>query len=529
MASYFSISFFACILPVVVLAYAIVPKRVRWALLLAASYLFIFYLSKWLIVFVWASTLSVYALARWIGYLYGVRNQEVKQVKRAQKKEIRARYKNKARWVLVLAILLNVGILVALKYLGFFGSVLSWAFAPFGVEVSLPTIGISFYTLMAISYMVDVYREKAPADKNLGRVALYLSFFPQIMEGPISRYGETANALMQGNPLTRAGLYAGTLRILVGFAKKLIVADRLDPFVGAVFDSYQNYDGGIIVLAAVLYTFQLYCDFAGTIDVAVGMGTLFNVELPENFSQPFFSKTTSEFWQRWHITLGSWLKDYVFYPVSFSKMCKNLSTKARKRFGRQVGPLLVSSIALFCVWFGNGLWHGAGSQYLAFGMYYFVLIVGGGFMELGAQRAVAAGRLNRETTPYKAFRIARTLCLVFLGEMIFRSNSVQDALAMIVRIGQTFTLNGIASGVPLHMGVDGMSLDAHDFLIAALGIVIVLVFDAVKEHGIPVLSRIAAQGTFVRWAVWIALLAIVVVFSAYGYGYVPVDPMYAQF
>ena len=307
------------------------------------------------------------------------------------KREIREACKRKNRRIVFAAVVANIGILAVLKYSGFFGLSLASALAAFGISIdlSIPSfalpIGISFYTLMAVSYVVDVYRERTKADKNLGHVALFLAFFPGIMEGPLSRYNDVAPSLIAGEPLNRKNLYAGTLRIMWGMAKKIIVADRLNAFVKPVFDNYGSYDGGVIALAAILYTIQLYCDFSGTMDVALGMGRVFNVTLPENFRQPFFSRTASEFWQRWHITLGLWFKDYVYYPISLSKPCKMLTTKARKRFGNRYGPLLASSVALFCVWIGNGLWHGAGSQYIFFGLYYFVLIMAGGLIELHAR------------------------------------------------------------------------------------------------------------------------------------------------
>lgn len=179
------------------------------------------------------------------------------------------------------------------------------------------------------------------------------------MEGPIWRYREASGSLFDGSPVTYSSLYDGTMRIMFGIAKKMIVADRLNAFVKPVFDAYESYDGGVIALAAILYTVQLYCDFSGTIDVSLGMGRVFGVAIPENFRQLFFSKSPSEFWQRWHITLGLWFKDYLYYPVSLSAPCKALSKWGRKRLGKRRGMLLSGSLALFCVWFANGLWHGA--------------------------------------------------------------------------------------------------------------------------------------------------------------------------
>ena len=158
--------------------------------------------------------------------------------------------------------------------------------------------------------------------------------------------------------------------------KKVIIADRLNPLVKNVFNHYTDFDGGVIALAAVCYTVQLYMDFSGSMDAVTGTAQILGVTMPENFRQPFFSKTISEFWKRWHITLGTWFKDYVFYPVVTLKPLEKLTSAARKRLGNHYGPLLASAVALFCVWFCNGLWHGAAELSL-FGMYHFVLILGG--------------------------------------------------------------------------------------------------------------------------------------------------------
>ncbi|MDO4537103.1 MAG: MBOAT family O-acyltransferase [Coriobacteriales bacterium] len=498
-------------------------------MLLVASYAFLYHLSGRVIGFTLVTTLSVYALGLGMGRVYEARDGELAQVKRG-KKAIKERYKKRARWVLVAGIAINMGILFALNYLGFFGKVTNAILGLFSMHADIrplrigTPLGISFYTLMAVSYLVDVYRETIKPDRHLGRVALFLSFFPQIMEGPICRYGQTAQALTEGKPLTRAGLYEGSVRMLVGFVMKLVIADRLNSLVGMIFKSYNHLDGGVIMLGAVFYTLQLYCDFAGTMHVALGMGRFFGVTLPENFRQPFFSKTASEFWQRWHITLGAWFKDYVFYPVSFSKLCKSLSTKARKRFGRQIGPLLVSSIALFCVWFGNGLWHGAGTQYLLFGMYYFVLIVAGGFLEIPAQAFAAKHELDRDKGLYAGLRVARTLCLIFVGELMFRSDSARDAFAMLARMVTNFSFEGIANGA-----LFGIHFVPADLAIALLTLVGVFALDAVKERGGTPLASLCSKSLLVRWGVWFALFMFVLIFGAYGAGYVPVDPMYAQF
>ncbi|CAK7029688.1 MAG: hypothetical protein PEGG_01237 [Paraeggerthella hongkongensis] len=529
MTSYYSALFFTAFLPIAVMLYGIAPRRFRWAVLLLASYGFFFALSGALVAFVALSTVVVYACARMIDANLEKKNRQPAKAS-SGKREMREACKRKNRRIVAGAVVINIGILAVLKYSGFFGVSLASVLAAFGISVDLAIpsfalpIGISFYTLMAVSYVMDVYRERTKADKNLGHVALFLAFFPGIMEGPLSRYNDIAPSLTAGEPLNRKNLYAGTLRIVWGMAKKIIVADRLNAFVKPVFDNYGSYDGGVIALAAILYTIQLYCDFSGTMDVALGMGRVFNVALPENFRQPFFSRTASEFWQRWHITLGLWFKDYVYYPISLSKPCKLLTTKARKRFGNRYGPLLASAVALFCVWIGNGLWHGAGSQYIFFGLYYFVLIMVGGLIEPQCARVAQHFGINRDRWSYRALQTARTLVIIFIGELFFRSSSLEAGLAMVGRIAGNFTIEAFTTGSALQIG-----FGVGDGIIVALFMMLVLVVGVAKERGCNVWEWVAARRAPMRWGLVILLFVGTVTFGAYGIGYMPVDPMYAQF
>ena len=529
MFSYFTPTFICLFLPLTMIVYELFPQRFRWAVLLAASYAFVLLVSKHLAIFLVVTVAITYVFGRALGIQLEHRDARLAEEPQS-KRDILAACKKRMNALLAGGIIINFSILIALKYLGFLGEIVSAVCALLGFDVMLVvprigvTIGISFYTLMAVSYLVDVFREMVPVDRNPLRIALFLGFFPQIMEGPICRYDQTATALWSGAPITRESFYRGTLRIVVGFAKKFIVANRLELFVKPVFDHYQNYDGGIVALAAIAYTIQLYFDFSGCMDVALGTGTIFGVKLPENFRQPLLSKTASEFWQRWHITLGTWFKDYIYYPVSLSAPMRTLTKKARKAFGNRYGPMLTGSIALFCVWFANGLWHGAGSQYLFFGMYYFVLILAGGLIDPVAHTLAQKLGVNRESLPYRVFRIARTLLVIFVGELFFRANGLDAGLTMFGQIATGFTLDSLASGAAFHIGMDGA-----DWLIAALFVLLVFANNIAQEHGHDSLAFFAGKGTIVRWAAWIALFLAIVVFGAYGLGYVPVNPMYAQF
>ena len=529
MSSFFTITFIGVYLPLVMLAHTLAPQKARGMVLLIASYLFVYLRSGWSLVYLIETTLVTYGFARGMGHQFAQRD-ELLATSTQPKREIKQRFRKRARILLQVGIVWNLWLLIALNYLEFFADVALSILEFFGIEMSVtvpmshPPVGISFYTLMALSYLFDVYREMIPSDKNLGRVALYLCFFPHILEGPFARYNQTAHAIWNGNRIRVDSIYPALLRMAIGYYKKIVIADRLNLYVATVFADYASFDGPILAIGAVLFTIQLYCDFAGCMDIALGVAMLFGAEYPENFRHPFASQTTSEFWQRWHITLGQWFKDYVYYPVSLSKPLKRLTTKARKRWGNRYGPILASGVALFCVWFCNGLWHGAGSQYLFFGMYYFVIIWLGGFIEPAAHAWALKHNIKRSRMPYRAFRVARTLVIVFIGELFFRAPSFSAGLAMFHTILTNHSLEYITSGQ-----IFDVLLNRADFVVALGAFVFVLLADHACDQGKNPSTYLCAQSTVVRWGLWILLIMFNVIFGAYGFGYVTVDPMYAQF
>lgn len=529
MSSYYSLTFILLFLPLTLMAYGAALRKGRGYVLLFASWAFFWYLSGVLIAYLIVAIIVTYACGRAMASLF-VRRDALLAESAEDGRRVRMECKRRARLVLVVGLLVNVGILFMLKYVPFFWAVTQTLLKPFDIVLPQVTktlkapIGISFYTLMAASYLVDVYRETIQADANLARIGLYLSFFPHIMEGPICRYGQIAHTLWAGESPKRDNLFRGSFRILLGVAKKVVVADRLNAFITVVFDSHQAYDGGVIAFTAILYTLQLYCDFAGTMDVALGVAQMFGVEMPENFRQPFFSRTASEFWQRWHITLGAWFKDYVYYPIALSKPCKSLTRRARKRFGNRYGPILPSLFALLVVWLCNGLWHGAGSQYVLFGLYYFVVLAVGRLVEPMARFMALRFGIDRECALYRVMQTARTLVIVFVGELLFRANGCRAGLAMLAKAVRSFTLVSFANGSVFTHG-----LDRADCLIVVVMAAFMLIEDVIKERGTGIVASVSQRGAALRWATWVAVFLFIVVFGAYGPGYAPVNPMYAQF
>lgn len=527
---YCSALYLAVFLPITLLIYAFTSKKKRWLVLLIASYIFFLSLSGKLIVYLLFSTLSIHYFGLWLDKINKTRDEKLELCSKDEKKEIKEEYKKKSYKIVLFVVLIHIGLLVALKYTGFFGENLNSLLGVLGVsfrfkipKIIVP-IGISFYTLQGLSYIIDVYKGKINADDNLGRLALFMAFFPSIMEGPICRYSDTSEALYDGKSLTYKNLSFGAQRILWGLMKKMVIADRLNPFIEKIFCEYSNLDGGVILIGAIFYTIQLYMDFSGTIDVVIGSAEMFGITLPENFRQPFFSKNISDFWTRWHITLGTWFRDYIFYPVSLSKPMKKVTLVSRKVLGNHYGPLLAGSIALFLVWISNGLWHGAAWTYVFFGMYHFVLIVLGNVFTPLIQKICNKIHVNRMSKPYVMIQIVKTTVLVIFGELFFRANTLAGGFTMFKKIFTDFSLNSIHNGSLFKLGCD-----RADFLIIGIVLLIIFVSSVLKEKGINIREKVSKENIVVRWTLYYILILIIIVFGAYGFGYAPVDPIYANF
>lgn len=515
--AYHLIIYFAVFLPVTVLVYQLVPSKYRFIVLLLADYIFFWLISGKLLLYLVGATLVTYGIGRWMDSPKVSEGVDAKAVTRRR------------RLILALGIVANLLVLVVLKYTNFVGANVAKLIGAFGMQLEykpvkfMVPIGISFYTLEIISYLTDVYRKKINAETNLARIALYLSFFPQIMEGPIARYDETAYDLYAGRGISFDNLKFGCQRILWGLFKKIVIADRVYAAVSYIFESYEQLDGSIALVGAIAYTVQLYMEFSGCMDIIIGSGEIFGIKLPENFRQPFAAKTASEFWRRWHITLGTFFKDYIFYSVSLAKPVKKLAKKVKEKCGRSVSKFVAPSIALFCVWICNGLWHGAKWTFIFYGMYYFVLIFIENITEEPIAKLAAKLHINREGRVYRAFQSVKMLIIIIMGEMFFRADTLKDGFAMFGRIFSDFHITD------LFKNILNLKMDAYEIIVAFIGVVAVTVVGVLRERGVHIREKVAGWKLPVRWVLWYAGIMVVMMFGAYGSGYTVVDLIYAGY
>ena len=341
------------------LAYYLLPKRVQWVILLLASCAFYLAGGIGAMVYLLYTTVTTYIAGRWLGAL----NQK------RQGSQAGAKLKRRKKAIVAVTAAANFGLLFMVKYWDATAQAMDnlTGLALPRLDLLLP-LGLSFYMFQSMGYVIDCYRGKYPPQRNIAKYALFVSFFPQMVQGPISRFNQLGPQLTQPHPFCADQVKYGIQLAMWGYLKKLVIADRAAVVVNTVFQTPENYGGAMTAIAVGFYCVQLYCDFSGGIDITRGVAQLFGIDLAENFRRPVFAVSLTDYWRRWHITLGSWMKDYVFYPISLSKPFARLGKFTRRRIGGRLGKIIPTSLATFLVYFIIGIWHGANFRYIAFGL-----------------------------------------------------------------------------------------------------------------------------------------------------------------
>lgn len=526
MIGYTTFAFFALYFGITFVLYHLFPQKAKWCVLLLGSYVFYFISCKGHIWQIIAATVIIWLVGMWLQKLNDAFKAKKKGLPRDEKKVLKKKYTSYKRGVLALGVLSTLGILLACKYHGFFIDTANHFFGTNAryLKVVQP-LGISFYTLSAIGYITDVYHGKFEAEKNPFRVSLFLSFMLTIVEGPITRYDQFGVQLKFCPKFDYHGFIYGAVRVVWGLIKKMIIADRAAMFVNVVFDKPNHWNAITVIPAVLFYTLQLYSEFSGIMDVMCGLGEMMGLHLPENFRRPFFAKTINEFWQRWHITLGGWLRDYVFYPISLSKAFMSLSKSASKKFNRYYANLIPTAVALFFVWFSNGFWHGSGWKYIVYGLYYYVLMMIGMFFEPLFRKICPALKINRQSKGFRLFQIARTFVIVNFGMFIFRADDLKSLGKMISSI---FTNPIVFDGTSKALGLKS-GLDLVDIAIIALGALLMLIVGIIQEKGTDIREKIAKLPYFIKFVLFMVMIFAVILMGAYGEGYGVIDLIYAKF
>ena len=494
-----------------VLLYWLAPRAWRKYVLLAASWTFYLFCGLRAAAWLLFTTLTAYGAGRLLGALC--------QRQKDASAEEKAAVARRKRLVVFLTLLLNFGGLFLAKYWSHTASLLGLGTPRLGLLLPL---GLSFYIFQSMGYVIDCFRGKG-AEKNIFRFALFVSFFPQLVQGPISRFSQLGEELCRERDFSADDLKYGIQRMLWGYFKKLVLADRAAVAVGAVFAAPENYGGLFTALGVLLYCVQLYCDFSGGIDVSIGVAQLFGVTLTENFRRPVFARSLSEYWRRWHITLGAWMRDYVFYPLTLSKAFVRLGKWSRSRVGGMAGKVIPTSLATLIVYLVIGIWHGAELKYFVFGLYNGVLMTLA-LLLAGRFRAVKTRLGIGEQSWYRAFELLRTMAIVFVGRYLTRAAGVKAALAALWKTVRHPCLYQLRDGT-----FSGLGLAVRDWLVLLAGLVVLLLIEWRQEKGLQVRKALEERPPLVQWLAILAPLLVLLFFGILRDSAIQAEFIYRQF
>lgn len=512
---------FVLFVAVVLLMYYIVPKKWQWIMLLCANVCFYLQAGIRGAVFMLATIVSTYICGRMIAKAGERQRLAMDKLKDLWSKEQKKAYKAKIkrsqkRWMIV-CVLFNFGILAVLKYTNFFIGFTSLK----PVDFILP-MGISFYTFQSMGYIIDVYRGVTEAETNIFKFALFVSFFPQLMQGPISRWKDLKETLFCQHTFSWAQFELGLQRVLWGYFKKMVIADRAAIGLAALTGDFSKYTGAYAFLGMLIYAVELYADFTGGIDITIGVAELFGIKLPENFRQPFFSKSLAEYWRRWHITLCSWFKDYVFYPISMSKKMNKASKWLKKHVSAGLGQRLPIYTATLTVWFVTGLWHGASWNFIVWGLLNGIIMLIS--QELEPVYAKVDGKLGlKKTKAYQVFEIVRTTAIVCALQMLDYHSNIADAFRQFISMFTTANYGSVFTNGMFHIG-----LSAADYAVLIIGVFIMYAVSFLGREK-PVRERLAGKCFAFRFALLLVMFLCIAVFGVYGIGYESSQFIYNQF
>lgn len=491
------------LLGISIFVYYIVPKRFQWvALLIYSAVFFVLSSTPYTGIYLLASILSTHFCAHRI-------HENINQ-------------RRKSKRYLIIGILVNAGMLAALKYSNFAVNNINVILHRFGITHAIPNVsllgplGISFYTLQVIAYLVDVYGGITAPDGNVFKTALFVGYYPQLTSGPIARHEEMGRQLFEGHRFDADKLLYGMQRILWGVFKKIVISARLGVIVDTIYEDVVLYNGLYIWIAAASFMLQLYTDFSGCMDIVIGASECYGIVLPENFRRPFFSRSVQEFFQRWHITLGGWLRDYIMYPVS--------RTGLWRKMGKRVNKKLPSYLAMLVVWLLFGLWHGGHWKFvIGEGLFCYLCILLGRLCEPLFKWLIQKMRIRVSTVSWRIFQSMRVFVLLSIANMFFRLKNIKETLRAF-RYGITHWNPWILLDDSLYE----LGLSARNVRLLFVCLVVLFLVDLLGEK-YDLRKEIAKQNLVFRWIVWGTLLFSILIFGYYGTGYDAESFIYGNF
>ena len=489
---------FLVFFPAVVLLYYALPHKVRWIWLLVTSYFFYMAWNPRYALFLAASTIITYLSGLLISRSNGHADK-------------RKRESQRISWV-ALSFILNLAMLLFFKYFDFAVYSINRITQYIGVQALSPSfdvilpVGISFYTLQALTYTMDVYRGECAVEKNPAKYALFVSFFPLIISGPIERSKNLLAQIREKHCFSYIDAKNGLIRMAWGYFQKAVVADRIAVMVNQVFDNYQQYTGFYIVFAAVLFAVQLYCDFSAYSDIAIGAAQVMGFRVMENFRQPYFARSIQEFWRRWHISLSTWFRDYLYIPLGGSRCSKF------KKYRNLMITFLVS-----------GLWHGASWNFVVWGGLHGVFQITGDAVKKLKSKLYAGMKVKTGPLSFGFGQIIVTFILVDFAWIFFRATGISAALGTVKNMFAEFNPWIFFDG-----SLYGLGLESGELLIAGAAILVLFAVDRMRSKR-SILQSLSNQNAVFRWAVYSTLVISILIFGFYGNDYVQTQFIYFQF
>ena len=464
---------FLIFFPIVITAYFLLPHRFRWFWLLSAS------------VYFYMRFIPIYILVLFfliiVDYTAGLL---ISAAKTPAKK----------RTFLIMSLCANIGILGFFKYFNFFNSnidklatLIGWNYPLVLLTFALP-IGLSFHTFQSISYVIEVYKGNYKVEKNCGIYALYVMFFPQLVAGPIERPQNLLHQLHEKHNFDFQRVANGLKLMLWGFFKKLVIADRVAMLVNTIYSNPTSYTGTPLILATFLFAFQIFCDFSGYSDIAIGAARVMGVNLMYNFRRPYFSKSISEFWKRWHISLSSWFRDYLYFPLGGSRV-----SLKRVYFN------------LFITFLISGMWHGANWTFLAWGALHGFYVMFERATSEFRKKLADKLRLSKLPRLHAILQIIITFILADIAWIFFRANTISDAF---------YILTHLFSGLTLNLSSIDLGLDMPELAVAFAAIIFMEIVHLIQER-IGIMQFMSQRAAWLRWIIYALLLLGVLLFGVF--------------
>ena len=523
--NFYSIQFVTFLVIALLCYYKFLQKQ-QWICLLVVSAVFYYFTGIENFAFLLLTGFTTWMGAKKLGD-YSADIAALRSDKTIEKEEKKVRKEaivKKRRTVMWGVLLVNFGVLACLKYLEPILEGLGVLSGDSGLGLVLP-LGISFYTFQSIGYLLDIYYEKYNAEQNFAKYMLFVSWFPQMIQGPINRYDTLAPQFTELHVWDDERATKALYRLFYGLLKKYAIANIFAVAIANTFDTpAKDFAGVTVIFAILLYSAQQYADFSGGIDMVLGISELFDIRMAENFKQPYFSTSLADFWRRWHISLGKWMRDYVFYPFAVTKPMKNLGKKVNKKFGKHLGRVLPPAIGNILVFFIVGIWHGAEWHYVVWGLYNGFVIAMSDILEPVYDKMAVTLHVDRKAKWYHVFQIVRTFIVVNIGWYFDRITDVSVALYSIKKSLFDFQMAMFAEEYPIIFG----GVKAHGVGLAYIVCLMVLFVSLLEENKISVREVLYKSPLVIRWCIYTVVI-VIILFASTRVGSLAGGFMYANF